>query len=78
MNLVGEHGKGESVWLGFFLYDVLMRFATWHACAATCPSPNVAGAKRRSCARISSEHGWDGEWYRRAYFDDGSPLGSAT
>ena len=77
MNLVGEHGKGESVWLGFFLYEVLMRFtevARTHG--------DVSFAER--CAREAAglrrnieEHGWDGEWYRRAYFDDGSPLGSA-
>jgi cellobiose phosphorylase len=77
MNLVGEHGKGESVWLGFFLYEVLTRFtevARTHG--------DVSFAER--CAREAAglrrnieEHGWDGEWYRRAYFDDGSPLGSA-
>ena len=78
LNLVGEHGKGESVWLGFFLYEVLMRFA------------EVAGARgdiafvercHREAAELRhniEEHGWDGEWYRRAYFDDGSPLGSAS
>ncbi len=76
MNLVGAHGKGESVWLGFFLYEVLTRFtevARAHG--------DVAFAER--CAREAAglrrnieEHGWDGEWYRRAYFDDGSPLGS--
>ncbi|MGA8020304.1 MAG: glucoamylase family protein [Desulfobacterales bacterium] len=78
LNLVGEHGKGESVWLGFFLYEVLTRFA------------EVAGARGdmafvERCHREASElrhnieeHGWDGEWYRRAYFDDGSPLGSAS
>ncbi len=78
MNLVGEHGKGESVWLGFFLYEVLMRFT------------EVAGARGdmsfvERCQREAAElrrnieqHGWDGEWYRRAYFDDGSPLGSAS
>ena len=79
MNLVGEHGKGESVWLGFFLYEVLMRFAevARHA-RRRCPSPNAAGARRLTCAQNIEQNGWDGEWYRRAYFDDGSPLGSAT
>jgi cellobiose phosphorylase len=77
MNLVGEHGKGESVWLGFFLYEVLLRFA------------EVAGARgdlsfAERCRREADQvrlnierNGWDGEWYRRAFFDDGSPLGSA-
>ncbi|MHB8066739.1 MAG: GH36-type glycosyl hydrolase domain-containing protein [Desulfobaccales bacterium] len=77
MNLVGEHGKGESVWLGFFLYEVLTRFievARTHgdvSFAERC-ADEAAGLRRNI-----EEHGWDGEWYRRAYFDDGSPLGSA-
>jgi cellobiose phosphorylase len=78
MNMVGEHGKGESVWLGFFLYEVLMRFtevARGHgdlSFAERCQSE--AAHVRQSLER----HGWDGEWYRRAYFDDGTPLGSAS
>ena len=78
MNLVGEHGKGESVWLGFFLYEVLMRFtevARMHgdvSFAERCVKE--AAGLRRNIER----HGWDGEWYRRAYFDDGSPLGSSS
>jgi cyclic beta-1,2-glucan synthetase len=74
MNLVGEHGKGESVWLAFFLCDVLTQFA-----------PLADSTFRDRChseiARLRAsidQHGWDGEWYRRAYFDDGTPLGSAT
>ena len=76
MNLVGEHGKGESVWLGFFLYEVLMQFTE-----VARRQGDVSFAER--CLREAAglrhnieEHGWDGEWYRRAYFDDGSPLGS--
>ena len=78
MNLVGEYGKGESVWLGFFLYEVLMQFTKVArtrgdiSFAARCESE--AAGLRRNIER----HGWDGEWYRRAYFDDGSPLGSAS
>ena len=78
MNRVGEQGKGESVWLAFFLYDVLMEFAKVarlrgdNSFAEDCN--NRATEMRRSIER----NGWDGEWYRRAYFDDGSPLGSAT
>ena len=77
MDQVGAKGKGESVWLGFFLYDVLERFAglaRGHgdtAFAEACLS-EAAGLRRNI-----EQHGWDGEWYRRAYFDDGSPLGSA-
>jgi cyclic beta-1,2-glucan synthetase len=78
MNLVGEHDKGESIWLGFFLCDTLMRFAEVarnrgdDSFAERCLSE--AAQVRRNIER----HGWDGEWYRRAYFDDGSPLGSAS
>ncbi|MBI5843168.1 MAG: cyclic beta 1-2 glucan synthetase [Deltaproteobacteria bacterium] len=76
MNLVGEHGKGESVWLGFFLHHVLGEFSgiadmrADHAFAGRCASE--AELLKRNIAA----NGWDGEWYRRAYFDDGSPLGS--
>jgi cellobiose phosphorylase len=77
MNLVGEHGRGESVWLGFFLYDVLMRFAE---VARMRGDLSFAGHCHREAAQLRGnieQHGWDGAWYRRAYFDDGSPLGSA-
>ena len=78
MNRVGEHGKGESVWLGFFLYDVLVQFAPvarLHADEAFAERCEAEAATLR--ANIE-RHGWDGAWYRRAYFDDGTPLGSAT
>ncbi len=77
MNLVGIHGKGESVWLAFFLYDVLLNFGRL---AGTYGDLNFeerchkeAGLLRRNIDR----HAWDGAWYRRAWFDDGSPLGSS-
>ncbi len=78
MNLVGAGGKGESVWLGFFLCAVLKQFselAKRHddpAFAARCLSE---AARLRDAIEQSS---WDGGWYRRAWFDDGSPLGSAA
>jgi cellobiose phosphorylase len=78
MNLVGQHGKGESVWLGFFLYDVLLRFAEVAGVHGDVP---FAERCRREAAKVRQNielNGWDGEWYRRAYFDDGSPLGSAS
>jgi cellobiose phosphorylase len=77
MNLVGLQGKGESVWLGFFLYEVLVRFSD---IARLHNDPTFAERCRKEADRLRGhieEHGWDGEWYRRAYFDDGSPLGSA-
>ena len=78
MNKVGEHGKGESVWLGFFLYEVLMQFTE---VARTRGDLSFAERCQREAARVRRSielFGWDGEWYRRAYFDDGSPLGSAS
>ncbi|SPF45218.1 Protein NdvB (fragment) [Syntrophobacter sp. SbD1] len=78
MNLVGEHGKGESVWLGFFLYEVLISFTE---VARTHGDVSFAERCVREAAVLGhniEEHGWDGEWYRRAYFDDGSPLGSSV
>ena len=77
MNLVGEHGKGESVWLGFFLHHVLGAFATL---ADGRGDASFAEQCRQEAARLGrsiEESGWDGKWYRRAYFDDGTPLGSA-
>lgn len=76
MNFVGIEGKGESVWLGFFLYSVLKQFipvATQYG--------DTAFAKRCHDEMVQlQEHiesnAWDGQWYRRAYFDDGTPLGS--
>ena len=76
MNLVGMGGQGESVWLGFFLFDTLERFSVLARrqgdteFAARCIAE--AGQLRRNI----EQHGWDGAWYLRAYFDDGTPLGS--
>ena len=78
MNLVGEHGKGESVWLGFFLYEVLMQFTE---VARTRGDHSFVERCQREAAQLRQnleQNGWDGGWYRRAYFDDGSPLGSAS
>jgi len=78
MNLVGNLGKGESVWLGFFLYEVLTQFIkiadlkSDHSFLDLCK--NEAATLRRNI----EQNGWDGKWYRRAYFDDGTPLGSVN
>ena len=77
MNLVGEHGKGESVWLGFFLYEVLTRFTEVARAHGDVPFAERCAREAAGLRRNIEEHGWDGEWYRRADFDDGSPLGSA-
>ncbi len=78
MNRVGHGGLGESIWLGWFLYATLTQFAS------------VAKERNEDdCAKRWLKHtedlknalekeAWDGAWYRRAYFDDGTPLGSAS
>jgi cellobiose phosphorylase len=77
MNMVGIHGKGESIWLAFFLYDTLIRFSKIamlrhdDAFVTTCES------QAKLLKHNIKLHGWDGAWYLRAYFDDGTPLGSA-
>jgi len=78
MNMVGKDGRGESVWLGFFLYKVLVEF-----CEIAYLKGDLSFVERclGEAAQLRSnieENGWDGEWYLRAYFDDGSPLGSAN
>ena len=76
MNLVGRHGKGESVWLGFFLCHVLREFAK---VARLRNDPAFADRCETEAAQLGQRietTAWDGGWYRRAYFDDGSPLGS--
>ncbi|HYN77059.1 MAG TPA: cyclic beta 1-2 glucan synthetase, partial [Lamprocystis sp. (in: g-proteobacteria)] len=77
MNLVGMGGKGESVWLGFFLYDVLMRFTTVARLHGDLPFIERCREEAARLRESLDQHGWDGHWYRRAYFDDGMPLGSA-
>ncbi|SHL35008.1 Cellobiose phosphorylase [Nitrosospira sp. Nsp11] len=78
MNLVGFHGRGESVWLAFFLYDILIRFSE---IAERYGDPAFAGRCRAEADLLRKNielHGWDGKWYLRAFFDDGSPLGSTS
>ncbi len=78
MNIVGVHGKGESIWLGFFLYEVLMRFSEVARMRGDTSFVERCRQEAAQVRRNIEQHGWDGEWYRRAYFDDGSPLGSAS
>ncbi|MDB5392922.1 MAG: glycosyltransferase 36 associated family protein [Rhodospirillales bacterium] len=75
MNAVGAGGKGESVWLGWFLYCALTDFA--HTATARNETKRAA-AWLLHVAKLkeSLEESWDGDWYRRAYFDDGTPMGS--
>jgi len=78
LNRVGELGRGESVWLGWLLYAALDAFAP----LAEARGDPVRGTAWRLHARALQaaleREAWDGEWYRRAWFDDGTPLGSAT
>jgi cyclic beta-1,2-glucan synthetase len=76
MNRVGPAGHGESTWLGFFLYSVLTGFAS--VCDAR--GDRATAARYRETARglgSKLELAWDGEWYRRGYYDDGTTLGSS-
>jgi cellobiose phosphorylase len=78
MDKVGEHGKGESVWLGFFLYDVLIKFSGIARLYLDNEFALICEREAVQLRKNLNENGWDGEWYRRAYFDDGTPLGSSV
>ncbi len=78
MNMVGKGGRGESVWLAFFLYDVLNRFAELARSRNDLPFAQRCLSQARQLQRNIEQHAWDGEWYRRAYFDNGEPLGSQS
>jgi len=77
MNMVGKGGKGESVWLAFFLYAVLMRFIDIARMRGDSPFAERCEMEAGRLSRNIEEYGWDGGWYLRAFFDDGTPLGSA-
>ncbi|OFZ84215.1 MAG: cyclic beta 1-2 glucan synthetase [Betaproteobacteria bacterium RBG_16_66_20] len=77
MNLVGAQGKGESVWLAFFLHDVLTQFAPIARGENDAAFADRCEAEAARLRGKIDQHGWDGEWYRRAYFDNGMPLGSS-
>jgi len=76
MNRVGIHGKGESVWLGFFMCEVLKQFSVLARLRGDAEFVELCDAEGLRLRQCIEQHGWDGEWYRRAYFDDGTPLGS--
>jgi len=77
MNLVGREGKGESVWLAFFIFDVLKSMAALAAQHMDKVFSEFCVEEAGKLARNIEEHAWDGQWYRRAYFDNGDPLGSS-
>ncbi len=86
MNRVGSpaskdeqrEGRGESIWLGWFLYDTLMRFA--QICEHRGDQPLAAQYREKAeqYRQAIEKSAWDGAWYLRAYYDDGSPLGAAS
>ena len=77
MNRVGFKGRGESIWLGWFLYSCLQRFA--YLCDRRGQDEPAAGYRRHASdlAEAIENSAWDGEWYLRAFYDDGSPLGAS-
>jgi cyclic beta-1,2-glucan synthetase len=78
MNRVGQQGRGESIWLGWFLHTVLWELAKVAAFREEHARAEVWRLHVSALKAALERDGWDGDWYRRAYFDDGTPLGSAT
>lgn len=77
MNMVGAKGKGESVWLAWFLYENLQQFAHLARGRNDAAFAEVCTEQAFQLLGNIELNAWDGAWYRRAYFDDGTPLGSA-
>ena len=75
MDRVGAHGRGESVWLGFFLAEVLQRFIAVAKFVEDTAFADRIAAEAATLAKNLDLHAWDGSWYLRAWFDDGTPLG---
>ncbi|HET9888514.1 MAG TPA: glycosyl transferase, partial [bacterium] len=78
MNRVGRAGRGESVWMGFFLATVLELFAPLSEARGDVQRAQRYRAERAALQAALNDAGWDGEWYRRGYYDGGEPLGSAS
>ena len=78
MNRVGHEGRGESVWLGWFLCNVVSRFAPLAIDRAETDRAARWNTSRDGWITALHSHGWDGAWFRRAFFDNGAPLGSST
>ena len=78
MNRVGAGGQGESVWLGWFLHTTLSRFLPLVQARRDLDFAQRCHVEQDRLRRNLERNAWDGRWYRRAYFDDGTPLGSAS
>ena len=76
LNRVGENGQGESIWLAWFLCDVLKRFAMICEQHGDIETAQLYKSRAKEYAAAVEGSAWDGAWYRRAYYDDGAPLGS--
>jgi cyclic beta-1,2-glucan synthetase len=75
---IGNQGKGESVWMAFFLYDILIRFID---IAQLHKDQRFADECKKEAQQLKDnidKSAWDGEWYKRAWFDNGTPLGSSV
>jgi cyclic beta-1,2-glucan synthetase len=77
MNRVGHEGRGESVWLAWFLARTLLDFAPLADARGDRTQADEYRAEAARLGAAADAHAWDGAWYRRAYYDDGTPLGSA-
>jgi cyclic beta-1,2-glucan synthetase len=77
MNRVGIGGRGESVWMAWFLCEVLERFAELSEAVGEERLAARHRADSRKIAAAAEEHAWDGDWYRRAWYDDGTAIGSS-
>jgi cyclic beta-1,2-glucan synthetase len=78
MNRVGEHGRGESVWLAWLLHAALVAFAQLAEARHETSRAHSWRAHAKALQVAVEREAWDGDWYRRGYFDDGTPLGSAA
>jgi cyclic beta-1,2-glucan synthetase len=77
MNRVGHEGRGESIWVAWFLHMTLGNFVRFSQRRGEDARAESYREHMKRLKEAIEEHGWDGYWYRRAYFDDGTPLGSA-
>ena len=77
MNRVGQRGKGESVWLGWFLHTILWEFAKVAGWRGESDRAEIWRLHVSALKAAIEQNGWDGGWYRRAYFDDGTAIGSS-
>ncbi|MEO8268693.1 MAG: cyclic beta 1-2 glucan synthetase, partial [Aureliella sp.] len=78
MNHVGSGGQGESVWVAWFQIDIFERFSSLFQQRGDSQNALLYRTKAEELRQAVEEHAWDGAWYKRAFFDDGTPLGSSV